>query len=237
MTDSRSQPVLARRSFLSRLSVGATAFGAAIGGGSAAATQAAASEKDQWQPARHAQDDWLDQIPGKHRAFFDTTTADGIGQALAFVNNYYTANRTAYGLEDADLAVVICVRHQSAAFGFADAMWAKYGAGLAQRAAFADPNTKQPPTVNVYTSTAYGAALRNNGTTFETVTKRGARIAVCQMSTRACAATIAQKTGGSVDAIYNELAANLVPNGRLVPAGIVAVNRAQERGFSFASVV
>jgi len=30
--------------------------------------------------------------------------------------------------------------------------------------------------------------------------------------------------------------ANLVPNARIVPAGIVAVNRAQERGYSFASV-
>jgi intracellular sulfur oxidation DsrE/DsrF family protein len=34
----------------------------------------------------------------------------------------------------------------------------------------------------------------------------------------------------------NELAANLVGNSRLVPAGIVAVNRAQERGYSFAYV-
>ena len=31
----------------------------------------------------------------------------------------------------------------------------------------------------------------------------------------------------------NELAANLLANAHLVPAGIVAVNRAQERGYSF----
>jgi len=30
-----------------------------------------------------------------------------------------------------------------------------------------------------------------------------------------------------------ELAAHLVPNSHIVPAGIVAVNRAQERGYSF----
>ena len=39
-------------------------------------------------------------------------------------------------------------------------------------------------------------------------------------------------TGGDADTIYNELAANLIPNSHLVPAGIVAVNRAQERGYS-----
>ena len=40
-----------------------------------------------------------------------------------------------------------------------------------------------------------------------------------------------------IDAIFKELTENLVPNGRMVPAGIVAVNRAQERGYSFVYVV
>jgi hypothetical protein len=44
-------------------------------------------------------------------------------------------------------------------------------------------------------------------------------------------------SGGTpnADAIYNELTTNLVSNARMVPAGIVAVNRAQERGYSLAS--
>ena len=44
---------------------------------------------------------------------------------------------------------------------------------------------------------------------------------------------IARATGGDADKILEEMVANLVPNARLVPAGIVAVNRAQERGYSF----
>ena len=32
--------------------------------------------------------------------------------------------------------------------------------------------------------------------------------------------------------LYKELTANLVANARMVPAGIVAVNRAQERGYT-----
>lgn len=54
------------------------------------------------------------------------------------------------------------------------------------------------------------------------------------MATRRLAGGIAQSTGGNADAVYNELAANLLNNARLVPAGIVAVNRAQERGYSLA---
>jgi intracellular sulfur oxidation DsrE/DsrF family protein len=46
---------------------------------------------------------------------------------------------------------------------------------------------------------------------------------------------IAEAMGGNQDAIFNELTANIVSNARMVPAGIVAVNRAQERGYSLVS--
>jgi intracellular sulfur oxidation DsrE/DsrF family protein len=39
-------------------------------------------------------------------------------------------------------------------------------------------------------------------------------------------------TGQTADAVFDELKANLVPNAHLVPVGIIAVNRAQERGYS-----
>ena len=69
----------------------------------------------------------------------------------------------------------------------------------------------------------------------DTVLKRGVQFGVCQMATRFIAGQLAQG-GGNADAIYNELAANLIASSRLVPAGIVAVNRAQERGYTFAYV-
>ena len=53
------------------------------------------------------------------------------------------------------------------------------------------------------------------------------------MATRGIAGALADVAGGNADAIYNELVANIVTNARMVPAGIVAVNRAQERGYSF----
>jgi intracellular sulfur oxidation DsrE/DsrF family protein len=59
---------------------------------------------------------------------------------------------------------------------------------------------------------------------------------VCQVSSRGYAGGIAAATGGTADAVFNEMVANLLPNARLVPAGIVAVNRAQERGYSLADV-
>ena len=59
--------------------------------------------------------------------------------------------------------------------------------------------------------------------------------AVCQMATRRFAGVIANANKLDVEAVYTELASNLVKNSHLVPAGIVAINRAQERGYAFAN--
>ena len=238
MKQDMAQAALARRSFLSRIVAGAGAFGAAFGGASIAQAQSAPAAGGAFQPTRHAEDDWFDQTTAKHRLFYDTTSPGGFGQALFFARNYFVANASGYKLTDADLAQVICVRHQSTSFAFTDAMWVKYGAALSERSDhFVDPKTKQVPTTNVYMSGGYGDALRNGNVTIDQLAKRGVRLAVCSMATRAAAQVAAQKTGGNVDAIFKELTENLVPNARMVPAGIVAVNRAQERGYSFVYVV
>ena len=77
--------------------------------------------------------------------------------------------------------------------------------------------------------------LTNLGWTVDSLVNRGMRIAVCQVSTLGYAYAIANSTGKSGEAIYNELVGSLVTNARIVPAGIVAVNRAQEHGYSLAS--
>ena len=41
------------------------------------------AERTPWQPTHDAKDDWFDQIPGKHRLFFDTLTDTGLREARA----------------------------------------------------------------------------------------------------------------------------------------------------------
>ena len=210
----------ARRAFLSQLGTGATAAGLTVLSDRPAAAQSAAPPE--WHSRRHAEDDWLDRIPGAHRIVFDTTTPEGFDSALTFANNYYRANQDGYGLKDADLAVVLVARHDSTPFAYTDAMWAKYGASLVQRSGFVDPSTSKPPAVNVRRARLDG------------LIERGAHFAVCQMATRRLADVIARASRTNADAVYKELTTNLVGNAHMVPAGIVAVNRAQERGYSFA---
>jgi hypothetical protein len=210
-----------RRVFLSRLGVGTAAAGLAISGQSVHAQPAAST----FQPRRHTEDDWLDRVPGVHRFLIDTTSPAGFDAALTFSGNYYTANASGYGLTDAELAVVIVARHDSTPFAYTDAVWAKYGESFVQRSGFVDPATHKAPVSNVHKTRLDG------------LIKRGAHLAVCAMATRRLATVIAGTAAGNIDTIYKELAANLVANAHLVPAGIVAVNRAQERGYSLANAM
>ena len=236
MSQEVSQSQAERRSFLTGLTAGVSTVVATVAVAAATASTASgqSTASTLWQPARHELDDWLDKDKAvKHRLVFDTISAEGFGQALLYSSNYFVANQSGYGLQNSDLAVVIVARHNSTPFAFNDEIWKKYGAAIAQQANFTDPKTKQPPTSNLYQATGYGAALASLGTTLDSVLNRGVQLAVCQMASRNFAGTIARAVGGTTDAIYNEITANLVSNSHLVPAGIVAVNRAQERGYSF----
>jgi hypothetical protein len=194
VSDQLLQFLMARRSFLSRVGAGAFA---------GTAVQAAGGP---WQPARHALDDWMDQVPGSHRMVFDTTTPEGIGSAMQYAGNFLTASKSAYGLQDADAAMIIVARHKSTPYGYNDTMWAKYGTQL--------------------------GASAPRGSLINSLIKRGVHFAICQMATRRIAGEVAAATGGKTDDIYTELTANLVGNAHLASAGIVAVNRAQERGYT-----
>src|SRR5436190_7064759 len=113
-----------RRSFLTRFNAGAASLAALAMGGLAMA-QVKSSPAGRFEPARHDKDDWMDQIPGKHRLVIDTTSADGFRDGLLFASNFLLANRNDYGLQSQDIAVIVVARHLSTEFSFNDAMWAK----------------------------------------------------------------------------------------------------------------
>jgi hypothetical protein len=219
-----------RRKFLARIGMGV----GLIGAGALPSTASQSGNASDWKPARHEQDDWMDQIPGKHRFIFDTTTAEGFAGALQFATNYFTANRNDYGLQDSDLAVIIVARHKSTAFAYNDAIWSKYSAQLSTQTGFVDPQTKAAPKFNVYGTAGDGSRRAGR---LDALIKRGAHLAVCQMATRAIAGQIARATSQETEAVFQELVANRLTNAHMAPAGIVAVNRAQERGYSFVVAV
>jgi len=216
---------MARRSLMA--GVGAAAAAVTL-----SKTTTAQTPTGTFQPARHAQDAWFNSVPGKHRNFIDAATASGAGEAVLYANNLFVANKSGYSLEEKDVAVVVCLRHFATAFAFNDAIWTKYGKTMSSVIQFVDPRTREAPSKNLLNSADYGTTLPNLGNTIDSVVKRGAHFAVCDMATHFIASQIAMASNGNADAVYRELTQNLIPNSHLVAAGVVAVNRAQEYGYT-----
>jgi intracellular sulfur oxidation DsrE/DsrF family protein len=211
--------------------IGAAAAGVALGGTivSAETPQAppqAAQPVSPFQPARHAVDAWFDTIPGKHRVILDNTSADNTGGAIQYAGNFYAANLSGYQVANADIALVLCLRHFATIFAYNNAMWAKYGTQLANAGEYKDPK-----------ATEFKTNPRNSGErpALDNLAKRGAHFAVCGLATQFFARTIAGQ-GGDWEAVNKELSANLIPNAHMMSAGVVAIARAQEYGYSLIHV-
>ena len=216
----------ARRSMM--LGLGAAVTGAALMTPNPARAQGGASN---FQPPRHQLDAWFDEVPGDHRVFIDTATALGGAEALVYAFNLFNARQSAYGGEQADFAMVLCLRHFSTPFAYNDAMWEKYGQVFHSIMQMPDPDTGEAPRVNLMRSTSYGMRLPNAGVTIDQVLESGVQIAICDAATQFFAAQAAAVTGGDTGEIYTEFTNNAIP-GRFVSAGVMALTRAQEYGYS-----
>jgi intracellular sulfur oxidation DsrE/DsrF family protein len=188
-------------------------------------------------PTPAEQEAWLDKPQAQHRILFDTTTSSGLGQALAFADVYFSSYKTGYGVDANDLSVLIVLHHFSTPFGFDDVIWSKYGKPLSDKGDYVvDPRTKRAPALNVYNSKAIDT-LRNNGVTLDRLSEEGARFAVCDVATHGIADLLSGITHQHAETMYTELTGHLIRNAVLVPAGIVAVDRAQEHGYSYSVAV
>jgi hypothetical protein len=228
MSDSEDQ-VLGRRTLMTGVGIAVAGLVATRSG--AHAQTAPPRSSGGFVPARHRLDAWLDELPGTHRVFLDSGSANGGAEAVGYANNLYIATASAYAGEQADIAAVICFRHFSTPFGYNDAMWEKYGEDFHSLIQFPDPATGVAPKVNMLNSTTH-KTLGNRGVTIDALVAKGAHFAICNMATQLIASVAAGRTGGKTDDIHKELVANAVPNSHFVPAGVMALTRAQEYGYS-----
>ena len=165
-------------------------------------------------PTLHAEDGWMSALPGKHHVVLDVTSPEHMPDAIRFVGNIFTGHKTGYGVDEADVAIVVCLRHSATAFGYNDAIWSRYGGTL-------DQKTTPPPTGNPFNSAGR--------TQLADLAKRGVQFMVCGTASRNLAVRLAAP-GGDAEAILKVMAANLIPSARIVAAGVVGVMHAQDRG-------
>jgi len=171
-------------------------------------------------------------LPGKHRSVIDCAAAPAAATGVFYANNIFTGNRNGYQLADSDVAVIVVLRHQATTYAYNDAIWSKYGSVLGKMVASGDAQGNEAPKVNPLNASASGSRPAGNAATASGLAARGVHYGICNLATNRIAGVIASAVGSTQPEIYKELAANLLPNGHLVAAGVVAINRAQEYGYT-----
>ncbi len=196
-----------RRSFLSRL----VGVGAALG--LSMPRTADAIEPETEANARAAADDpWISRLRGPHRVIFHSHLAsDGI--ALRWAQTFLDTQKKAYGLADADSTVVVGFNGRAIGLLFNDAIWGKYPIG----------DTLQMP------------ATRNANTVLVAqLAARGVIFLACANSIAAAGQRFlpeSQRGDAALrTAFSDEVRANLLPSVEVVPAMIVTLQQAQDRG-------
>jgi intracellular sulfur oxidation DsrE/DsrF family protein len=218
-----------RRAFLGRLGIGAAiaAVGAvpfvpddvlAYGGRGAARVDHANAP---WNDA------WLDKITGKHKQFFDGVTYND-GFVLAFAANFLNLNHEAYGLSDKDLTAVVGLRHFCMPMALPDAMWAKYKIGETFKVT--DPTTKAMAVRNPF---IHPDGVRLPGSEIPTLVNRGVVFTVCNVALTVFSGMTAANASLTAEQAKQDWTEQLLPGMNLVPVGVLAVNRAQERGCTY----
>lgn len=220
MTDQKRTP---RRSFLTRLG--------ALSGLALVSREASAEAP---QPGDSPHDRWLDGLKAPHRQLFDFNAhGDGIG--LIHMHNFVETHKAAYGATERDINVVGTCYGGTTPLAWNDAMWAKYQIGKALN--ITDPATKAPLTRNWFNRPQSGDPVFFAGmlaaASMENLTKRGATFLMCNNAFRMWVGRLAEMGLGKPEEIEPDIRANLLPGIVTVPAMVIAVNRAQRKGFTY----
>jgi len=216
-----------RRGFLGRLAAGAAALG--LGGLVAPAEAAAERRVAPRTPANPEFEAWLNKMTGKHKMLYDVPEPNsgfGFAWARIFLN---TTNET-YGTTDAENTVVIVLRHNAIPFGMKSDMWPKYKLGEAFK--INDAATNAAAARNPFAYVKPGD-LPFPGMAVDELVAKGVLFGICNMALTFYSAQMAKKTAMQAETIKKDWVANLLPGVQVVPSGVIAINRAQEKGCAY----
>jgi intracellular sulfur oxidation DsrE/DsrF family protein len=185
------------------------------------------AQTDQWS-ANAPNEDWLKDLHGKHKQFFDTNALNN-GAPLTRVANFLDVYRDSYGLTDRDVNAIVGAHGTGLGLVLSDAMWERYELGAYY--SLNDPPTGQAARRNLYSGSVGGGVGAVNSVA--ALQLRGVRFLGCQQSINRVARELSAKGKGVEAEIRKEFAGGLLPGVTLVPAMVVAANRAQESGVAY----
>jgi len=234
-----SEAMTHRRSFLGRMFGAAAAAGLAITGTRAAAAEAVTDSSDSW----------IQEVKGTHRTLFDFPQHKNgfpLLHILNYLNTYSTAYKTSAGQVGAVGTFYSAGTQASIPLGFNDAIWAKYelGAYMGLKDADGKPYTRNvfnKPTpndlplllkaVDLPMIPALSDAMPAIG--IESLQKMGTKFILCNNALGIWVLELEARGKGKAADIDKELRANVLPGVTIVPAMVIAIDKAQEAGIKY----
>lgn len=214
-----------RRSFLGAIATGSAALAMAGGGLHVAASAAVGAETETADAFSEA---WLGKINGKHKQFFDATTTNQF--ALVFAMNFLNSYNDAYKIPDDKLSAVVGLRHFAIGAAVKDEIWSKYKVGEFLQTM--DPATKAPSMRNFLYHPREGDMMFP-AASVDKLAARGVQFTACNVALTVLSSVLAKNAGLTPEAAKADWIAGLLPGVTLVPSGVLAVNRAQEKGCTY----
>ena len=198
-----------RRNFLARvLALGATVgFGVLARPVGATSTAIIGQEKDE---------PWMKRLGGGNRVIIHSHLATD-GQAITWARTFLEAQKNAYKRQDEESTVVVGLNGRAIGLLFNDSLWAKYP--IAQTIAMTGTQNPNGP---------------QGSDAVAQLTARGVIFLVCQNSLNASGSRFlpeaARSDAAQRAAFAQEAKANLLAGVEVVPAMVVTLQQAQDRG-------
>lgn len=168
---------------------------------------------------------WLNRINGKHKMVFDAPEVNS-GMPVIWPRVWLNGNNENYGTKDTDNSGVVILRHAAIPLAMKDELWAKYKLGDA----FTIKEGEAAATRNIFAKTL---PLPLPGTGVEALLASGVQFGVCNVALTIYSGMVAQKMGMDGAAVKADWVAGLIPGCQVVPSGVLAVSRAQEKGCGY----
>jgi intracellular sulfur oxidation DsrE/DsrF family protein len=134
------------------------------------------------------------------------------------------------GVPEEEVQAVLILRHDAIPLAMESSLWKKYS--FSKVFNVLDEQTKKPITTNVFWQPKDGT-LPLPGMGINDLMKSGVLIGVCEMAITHYSMVVAGMRKLKAEDVKKEWIAGVLPGIQLVPSGVLAVNRAQERGCAY----
>ena len=174
-------------------------------------------------------DKWFEKVKGTHRITYDGSTHHD-GFPIIWTWAFYVTNNETFTV-DSDMTAVCVLRHTGIPFAFKSSLWEKYNLGKVFE--INDKSTSQPSKRNLYYEPQPGDFPLPGIDGIKRMQERGAMFCVCNLAIKVYSSVVAAQMGLEANTVYQDWIDAIHPDIQLVPSGVWALGRAQEKGCGY----